>query len=301
MSTYAPVLVSDRSCDPPADAVRQTDFPPAIPSSEPLSSPLATATAVSALLLAEQHDISFSQIQAWKGKEAPSFDTAYQGDLSELIVSSLHWLAHQQNADGGWSEGSSLELATTMLVRAAFQITGVPVQYSDLVQRADAFIQSRGGVAGLKAQYGNDKTQIAPILANCAMAGSLSWKLVPALPFERLCLPFGLCAKLHLRAECYASPSGIAIGLAKFHHYPPRNPFKRIACGWASGRALAMLTQSQATRGGFLDSIPATSFVVMSLASMGHAHLPIVRQGVEFLFATLRPDGSWPLAANPSS
>ena len=301
MSTYAPVFVSDRPGDPLADSFRQSALPQVTAPSVPPSSPLATATAVSALLLAEQHDISFSQLQAWKGKQAPVFDTAYQGDLSELIVISLHWLAHQQHADGGWGEGELSDLATTMPVRAAFQITGVPVQYADLVQRADAFILSRGGVAGLKACCDKNRAQIAPILANCAMAGSLPWKQVPTLPFELACLPPTLTAWLNLPAERYASPSAVAMGLAKFYQRPPRNPLSRLARRWASGRALAMLNQTPAARGEFLDSIPLTSFVVMSLASMGHAHSPIVRRGVEFLFASLRPDGSWPLAANPSA
>jgi squalene-hopene/tetraprenyl-beta-curcumene cyclase len=136
------------------------------------------------------------------------------------------------------------------------------------------------------------------MLANCAMAGSLSWKHVPSLPFELAFLPARWSRWLDLPAERYASPLAIAVGLAKFHHRPPRNPLTRLSRRWASSRALAMLSQTRQERGGFLDSIPVTSFIVMALASMGHAHLPVVRRGVEFLFASLRSDGSWPLAGN---
>lgn len=296
MSSPSSLLIPDRPSDLKTEVAEHGDVAPSVPA----SSPFATATAVSALLLAEQHDISFSQLQAWKGKEAPVFDTAYQGDLSELIVTSLHWLAHEQHSDGGWGEGDASDLATTLLVRAAFQITGVPVQYADLVQRADAYVLSQGGIPALKTQCGNDRIEVAPILANCAMAGSLPWKCVPSLPFELAFVPTRWTRSSALPTARYASPLAVAIGLAKSFHRPSRNPVTRVARRWAQARALAKLCQLQPTLGGFLDSIPTTSFVVMSLASMGHAHLPIVRRGVEFLFATLRSDGSWPSAANPS-
>ena len=40
-----------------------------------------------------------------------------QGDLSELLVESLHWLARRQNEDGGWGdcEGAESNIAATML------------------------------------------------------------------------------------------------------------------------------------------------------------------------------------------
>jgi squalene-hopene/tetraprenyl-beta-curcumene cyclase len=210
-------------------------------------------------------------------------------------------LAHQQHSDGGWGDGQSSQVATTILVRAAFQITGVPVQYADLVERADAFILSQGGFAGLKAECHNDKTSIAPIVANCAMAGSTSWRQVPALPFERICFPQSWSARLRIATKCFESPGALAVGLAKFYHDPPRNPFMRVARQWASNRVMPLLQQAQSSNGGFLGSIPQSSSVVMSLASMGHAHLPLVRRSVEYLFASLRPDGSWPVAACPTA
>ncbi len=86
------------------------------------SSPLSTATAISALVLAEQHAGSASR--DFRPEEV------YLGDLSELIVASLHWLAGQQNADGGWgdTDRSQSNIATTILVGAAFRLTGIPVK-----------------------------------------------------------------------------------------------------------------------------------------------------------------------------
>ena len=93
-----------------------------------------------------------------------------QGDLSELLLESVHWLARRQNADGGWGdcEGAESNIAATMLVQAAFRLTGIPAKYSDLMVRADQFVVGQGGLAGLRRINGNDKAFIAPVLANCA-------------------------------------------------------------------------------------------------------------------------------------
>ena len=55
----------------------------------------------------------------------------------------------------------------------------------------------------------------------------------------------------------------------------------------------------QPASGGFLESAPLTSFVVMSLASSGRSDHPVVRKGVEFLLSAVRPDGSWPSGDEP--
>src|SRR5436853_546155 len=90
------------------------------------SSPLATATAVSALTLA--HAIRPEERHAEVGKGQFNADDVLRGDLSELIVESLHWLAQRQNEDGGWgdTDRDRSNLVATMLVQAAFRLTGVP-------------------------------------------------------------------------------------------------------------------------------------------------------------------------------
>src|SRR5262249_10272724 len=48
----------------------------------------------------------------------------------------------------------------------------------------------------------------------------------------------------------------------------------------------------------FLGSVPATSFVVMSLSSIGLQDHPIVRRGIEFLLSSVRADSSWSVTPN---
>jgi squalene-hopene/tetraprenyl-beta-curcumene cyclase len=67
----------------------------------------------------------------------------------------------------------------------------------------------------------------------------------------------------------------------------------------------------QPDSGGYLEATPLTSFVVMSLASIHRSpHAPreefisrsemptVIREGVKFLAASVRPDGSWPIDTN---
>jgi squalene-hopene/tetraprenyl-beta-curcumene cyclase len=54
----------------------------------------------------------------------------------------------------------------------------------------------------------------------------------------------------------------------------------------------------QPASGGFLEATPLTSFVVMSLASIGQARHPVARRGLEFILHSVRDDGSWPIDTN---
>jgi squalene-hopene/tetraprenyl-beta-curcumene cyclase len=185
-----------------------------------------------------------------------------------------------------------------MLVQAAFHLTGVPAKYQDLLDRAEAYVEEQGGVAALKRRYEGDKTFAVPILANCALADMVPWRKVPALPFELACFPQRWYHRLNLPVVSYAIPALVAIGQAKFHHCPPGNPLMRWIRNAAKKRSLAVLTEMQPASGGFLEATPLTSFVVMSVASIGGSEHPVVRRGVEFLLASVRPDGSWPIDSN---
>lgn len=264
------------------------------------SSPLSTATAISALVLAEQGGTSSGLPAYTPGEEPSHVGDIYRSDLSEMIVLSLHWLAEQQNDDGGWgdTDRSLSNIATTMLVLAAFQLTGVPAKFAGLLDRANQYVETQGGFEALKRRYEGDKSFAVPILANCALADLISWRKVPALPFELACVPQRWYHKLKLPVVSYAIPALVAIGQARHHHAPTRKPFLRWIRNAARQRSLAVLEAIQPSSGGFLEATPLTSFVVMSLASMGLSDHTVVRRGVEFLLASMRPDGSWPIDTN---
>lgn len=270
------------------------------------SSPPATAAAVSALVLAHGSNAGQALRDISTGNSQFHSENILQDDLSELIVESLHWLARHQNEDGGWGDatGACSNLAATMLVCAAFRLTGVPAKYERLTERAEQYIAVQDGAAGLRRQC-RDRLWAAPVLANGALAGLVPWRQVPALPFELACLPRRLTARLRLPARGRWTDVGVArlplvvsLGLLKFHHDPPRNPLVRAIRRAARARSLAALERMQVSDGGFLDSTPWTAAVVMSLASVGDQHHPIVTRGLEFLLGSVRSDASWPICTN---
>ena len=114
------------------------------------SSPFATAAAVSALVVAHHRDSQHALKESDAG-DGQAIEQVVQCDLSELLLQSVHWLARQQNPDGGWSdcEGARSNIAATMMVQAAFRLTGIPAKYADLMARADDYVEAEGGVAAL--------------------------------------------------------------------------------------------------------------------------------------------------------
>jgi len=253
------------------------------------SSPLSTATAISALAIVDRHaPLAGGRI----------VDEQRECALSELIIGSLRWLAKHQNTDGGWgdTDRSPSNIAATMVVRAAFALTCTPAGHPGLLERADAYIAAQGGVKGLKQRYG--KTLAAPVLANYALAGLVDWKQVPALPFEATRLPWQVAKLLRLPLAGYSIPMLVAVGQARHFYRKPANPIARILRDATCESSLVKLEEQQPASGGFLESTPLTSFVVMCLAAINRADNVVVRRGVEFLLAGVRPDGSWPLGAN---
>ena len=246
------------------------------------SSALSTATAISALAIYQRHTVDDDS------------------NIDRLICHGIAWLADRQNDDGGWgdTDQSNSNISTTMLVVAAFQLTAVPDKRNGLVERAERYIRQQGGVKGLRRRYGRDKTFAVPILANCALAERVRWKYVSALPFEFACFPQSFYRFLRLPVVSYAIPALVAIGQAKFYHQKPWNPIARLIRHFTRERSLKVLERIQPASGGYLEAIPLTSFVVMSLAAIGRQDHAVVRDGVRFLVDTVREDGSWPIDTN---
>lgn len=254
------------------------------------TSALSTATAVCALREVDKQ-LSTSQAHA------------------RLITGGLQWLADHQNEDDGWGDTirSISNISTTVLCRCAF---GGPAArqgpYARVVERADTHLAERYGntpgklAEAIRARYGKDRTFATPILTTAALAGLVSWQEVPPLPFEMACFPQSWFRYLNLRVVSYALPALIAIGQAVYHHRPPLNPIARVLRWLARSRSLHVLQTIQPSSGGFLEAIPLTSFVTLSLASIGKADHPVAREGVRFIRESVRDDGSWAIDSNLS-
>ena len=245
------------------------------------SSALSTATAVGALVLVQRHVPPHNR-----------FD--------DLIAGGIRWLTHRQNDDGGWgdTDRSYSNISTTMLVRAALQLAGRADEFSAAMTAARRYIDARGGLDGLRARYGRDRTFAVPILTNGALAGLVPWSEVSPLPFELACLPQRFYRFVRLPVVSYAIPALVAIGQARYVHQPPVWPWMRWLRRVAMEPSLRVLRTMQPDSGGYLEATPLTSFVVMSLAATGRADHAVTRHGVQFLLASVRPDGSWPIDTN---
>ncbi|MCS7015551.1 MAG: squalene--hopene cyclase [Gemmatales bacterium] len=262
------------------------------------SSALATATAISAL--------SVWSRQQHAGSPA----------LRELVGRGVQWLLLTQNADGGWGDTprSASNIATTLLVRSALQLcqtvfdgTCGSVSAEALQAAADKAVAYLDNVCGagvsahaeaIRRRYGKDRTFSVPILMNAAIAGLISWDQVPHLPFELALLPQSTFRFLRLPVVSYALPALIAMGQAVLYHRG-KSRWQRLR-SWAVVPALQRLRRLQPASGGFLEAVPLTAFVVLALASTGHAEHPVCRHGVRFLTASARSDGSWPIDSNLS-
>ena len=257
------------------------------------SSALSTATAVTAMAVVQRES------------QLPDFESQ--------ISSGIAWLAAHANADGGWGDTtrSLSNLSTTTLCWAAFGVApGAEETHRAVVERAEGWLKRHAGgldpgtlAPAIIRLYGRDRTFSVPILTLCALAGRLgqgreAWRHVIPLPFELAACPHRFFAALRLPVVSYALPALIAIGQARHQHRPSRNPCARLLRHATRARTLRVLAGIQPSNGGFLEATPLTSFVVMSLAGSGHAEHSVTMRGVEFLLASQRADGSWPIDTN---
>lgn len=262
------------------------------------TSALSTATAILALATFERH--------------SPSPNPRRQ----QLIRGGLEWLGAHQNPDGGWGDTvlSLSNISTTALGWAAFgSVEWGDSTFASAVRRAEAWLRKAAGgelrerlPAAIADRYGRDRTFSVPILMACVLGnrfepGSGGWHRVLPLPFELAALPNKLWGAIKLPVVSYALPALIAIGQGREHHAPTRNPATSLLRRLARRRTLGTLARLQPENGGFLEAVPLTSFVSMSLASMKLMDNITLKRGLEFIEKSVRPDGSWPIDTNLST
>lgn len=261
------------------------------------SSPLATATAVLSLFLF---------VREGKGR----IDARLIRNCKQLISKGVTWLVDAQNSDGGFGDTvqSASNLSTTALVWAA--LTTSNKNLSKTVSDSEAWLINTAGslqpqalASAISRRYGNDRTFSAPILTVCTLAGRFEkgtkgWSQVPQLPFELAAFPHQWFKRLRLSVVSYALPALIAIGQVRHYFRPTWNPILRLVRVLIRRRTLRVLEAIQPENGGYLEAVPLTSFVVMSLVVTNQFKHPVVSRCVSFLIGSARKDGSWPIDTN---
>ncbi|MFT7678754.1 MAG: squalene-hopene/tetraprenyl-beta-curcumene cyclase [Planctomycetota bacterium] len=256
------------------------------------SSSLSTATAVAALAAAAQ---------AWPERAQELLGLARRGRA---------WLASNAGQDGGFGDtvDSPSNLSTSALAWMALGLDLGPDADADLAHgRVKDWLLTRVPTldgpsfrVALEEVYGKDQTFAVPILVALAAGeafegGGDAWASIPALPCELAALPQGLFRFLGLPVVSYALPALIAIGQAIAHKHPSSNPLARAARAGTRRSTLRKLARLQPDGGGFLEATPLTSFVVLALCSAEEARHVVVQHGLDFLCASMRADGSWPI------
>lgn len=231
------------------------------------------------------------------------------------IAAGVEWLLLNQNADGGWgdTDKSFSNISTTTLCWAALGLIGGDGQS---IARAEAWLAKAAGsmepailVEAIMQRYGKDRTFSVPILTMATLCerfgpreDAASWRWVKQLPFEMAALPQSWYRRVNLQVVSYALPALIAIGQVRHHHRPTWNPITRLLRWMTKRKTFEVLRRIQPSSGGYLEATPLTSFVCMSLAGMGEAITPdareVLAEGVAFLEASQRGDGSWAIDSN---
>ena len=226
------------------------------------------------------------------------------------IERALDWLAAHANRDGGWGDTprSRSNLSATLLGWSAFSVAtrgraghdAAAAAAANWIQRQTGDLSPSALAHAVLAQYGQDRTFSAPILAMCAMAGRLgadaqAWRHVPQAPFELAAFPSGLYRWLRLPMVSYALPALIAIGLVRHRRCRTRTPgLGRLRDRLIPG-LLRTLDRIQPSNGGFLEAPPLTAFVAMALCAAGEAAHAVAARAGDFLVGAMRADGSWPI------
>ena len=288
------------------------------------SSALSTATAVFALAAvdSEKHRSLIERGLRWlcnhQNADGGWGDTVQSpSNLSTTLLCycALATDCGLRNSEGGSVKAEGLGDGSAIFVGSHRQAaldaaTLCNPQWIEAFHRAESWLRGKAGtlepkalVTAVEQQYGKDRTFSVPILTMAALAGRLgtgseTWRLVRPLPFELAVLPHHLYKWLRLPVVSYALPALIAIGQARYEHLKPGNPLTRLVRHLSREKSLRVLTTLQPEDGGFLEAAPLTSFVAMSLAASGHADHEVTRRATEFLVASIREDGSWPIDTN---
>ncbi|NQU76875.1 MAG: squalene--hopene cyclase, partial [Planctomycetes bacterium] len=113
-------------------------------------------------------------------------------------------------------------------------------------------------------------------------------------------LPHWLLRLAGVPVVSYALAALIAIGLAGHVRKSP----KPVLLGWlkraVTPALLRRLEAIQPASGGFLEAVPLTGFVTVSLLAAGRGGHAVASRGLEFILATQRDNGAWPIDVNLS-
>jgi squalene cyclase len=224
---------------------------------------------------------------------------------SKEISEGLDWLTKNINSDGSYGDtpDSPGNISTTLLVYSAVnlyvsnnrQLIILQGKMADYLLKQSIDIKSGKVHETILAHYKKDFTFSVPILTMCALCGIPSdntFEKIPQLPFELSLLPRKFYRMFNLSVVSYAIPALIAVGIVIFKKKNSGSVWQWIRRR-AVNKSLAVLERIMPDSGGFLEAVPLTAFVSLSLVNAGYKDLAVVRKGISFLKNSQRSDGGW--------
>ncbi|MEZ5103310.1 MAG: prenyltransferase/squalene oxidase repeat-containing protein [Draconibacterium sp.] len=239
------------------------------------------------------------------------FDDAKKNALE--IQKGILWLQKNINIDGSYGDTpeSPGNVSTSLLVYAALNLYSAKDKSVEETQGKIAVylaslkidVNSPQVAEFILAHYQKDYTFSVPILAMCGLCGvpgEDAFNHIPQLPFELSLLPRRFYRLLNLSVVSYAIPALVAVGIVIFKKKKP-NLFWKIIRKFSIQKAMHILHRMLPESGGFLEAIPLTAFVALSLINSGFAETEVVKKGIQFLKRTQREDGGWPIDVDLST
>jgi hypothetical protein len=232
---------------------------------------------------------------------------------SQEIQKGIYWLQQNINTDGSYGDTpeSPGNVSTSLLVYAALNLYSAKdksvkqtqQQIAGYLNSLNIDVHSPQVVEFILAHYQKDYTFSVPILTMCGLCsvpGQDAFNHIPQLPFELSLLPGRFYRLLNLSVVSYAIPALVAVGIVIFKK-KKSNLFWRVVRKFSIKKAMNILHRMLPESGGFLEAIPLTAFVALSLINSGFADTDIVKKGIQFLRKTQRDDGGWPIDVDLST
>ncbi|WP_372776439.1 prenyltransferase/squalene oxidase repeat-containing protein [Mangrovibacterium sp.] len=224
----------------------------------------------------------------------------------------LEWLQQQVNADGSFGDtvDSPGNVSTSLLVYAALNLYPANRAVCALQSKTEKWlliqgidVRSEEIIQVILTHYKNDYTFSVPILTLCGLCGvpgPKAFQFIPQLPYELALLPRKFYRFLKLSVVSYAIPALVAVGIVVYKK-KRTNWFWRAIRHFSIQPALKRLERMMPASGGFLEAIPLTAFVSLSLINAGFRDHPVVTKGISFLKNTQRSDGGWAIDVDLST
>lgn len=223
------------------------------------------------------------------------------------------WLKNNINTDGSYGDTpeSKGNISTSLLVYASLNLYSnqdpslkqLQNNIATYLQQNNIDIYSNRIADAILEHYQKDYTFSVPILTLCALCGipeKDAFRKIPQLPFELALMPQKIYRLLNLSVVSYAIPALIAVGIIIFKKKKSGKLTHWIR-GGAEKKALKILHNSMPESGGFLEAIPLTAFVSLSLINAGFGNLEVVKKGISFLKRMQRADGGFPIDVDLST